>query len=175
MLYLPHIPLAFRKLTDTAVGGINHIQVPPVITFRYPQYVTAVIHPVAIEVIVIYERGGFFLGQNAGCAIGPYGNELVELVPAPVVLEGEEPGVRRPSAQSEVILVLPRGCVEGYLHEARYVKEGRDSLWKRVSRLVIVKPTVCGLYLVIWAGIAQQDLALFVFLPSERRYVSGVR
>ena len=92
-------------------------------------------------------------------------------MPALIVFKGKEPGVRRPSAECQVKLVLPRRRVNGYLFQLLNAEQGREGLRERVAGFVIVQPPVCGLYLVVRVRVAQKYLALLVLLLANGRYV----
>ena len=173
---LTDVPFPAGDLAHRKRLGVNDIQVPPVVPFRDPQDMLSVLEQIAPEVVVIDERVSLFLRQRADLAgRGVHGGEFIDLVAALVVLIGEEVRIRGPLAQGQEILVPRDGPVQGDGLPGLHVEQGRGALRQPVAGFRIVQPAVTGLYLVVGAGDAEQDLALLEHLLLQGRELLAVR
>ena len=160
----PYAPFARGNLPDCcswracrllALRGcsveIYHIYMVPVVAFRCPQQLLAIVYELPPDSAVVDKLVRRFLydGFQFSC-LCRHGKHLIELVAALVVLHGHGLGVWRPLEPVKVILVFNALSVCLHPCSRAYIEYAGIELWQLVARFRIFLFVQIWLQLVPW-------------------------
>ena len=136
-----HDPIAMGDLVfDLAGGGIVEVEVIPTIAFAHPDDFMGAVKVAGIFLAAVIDEGlAVFIDDGLGFAgLGVDGNDLEDLMSAPVVEVGEAAGIGPPADFVEAVGIGKRTLGHGDLAMGSDVKEADAGNRQFIAGLVIV-------------------------------------